>query len=205
MAMPRPNLSTADVAAFRAQIVETAMGLLSGGDARALSFRSLGRALGCSHATPYRYFSSKEEVLAAVRAEGFRRFAQFLATRLEGIAEPEARVRALALGYYDFAQTEAAAFAVMFTLKTDDGAVAASLADARVAWDVLVDVIAEATAAGVLNGDVQRTAHVFWAAVHGVTTLQGARKLRMGTGAASLLDDVVESLLARNRKGDALA
>ena len=49
--------------------------------------RALAEDLGCSAMTPYRYFHDKQEILAAVRAAAFDRFADAM--------EKAANVRAM--------------------------------------------------------------------------------------------------------------
>jgi len=58
---------------LRAQLVESAVAFLKKNRAEDLSLRGLAREIGVSHMAPYRHFSSKEDLLAAVIEEGFVR------------------------------------------------------------------------------------------------------------------------------------
>ena len=75
--MPR-NLSTAEVDAFRARLLSVAGQRFAKHGVDGVSMRRLAQALGPSAMTPYRYFRNKDEILAAVRAAAFDRFAAAL-------------------------------------------------------------------------------------------------------------------------------
>ena len=108
----RPALSEEQIEAFRQRACAAAIELFA--DRDEVSLRQLATALGCSHATPYRYFESKEELFMAVRAECYRRLAKALETRLEAIDDPYERLMALMEGYATFAHDHRAEFRLMF-------------------------------------------------------------------------------------------
>ena len=60
-----------------------------------VTLRALAEELGCSRMTPYRYFKDKADILAAVRADGFRRLAEYQEAAPEPEADPIARVQAV--------------------------------------------------------------------------------------------------------------
>jgi len=196
--MGRPVLSEEEVQAFRRRARDAAMTLFDELGYEQFSLRALARELGCSHATPYRYFDGKEGLFADVRAEGFRRFAAFLTARLEASTDPRRRLRLLAQAYFDFAQQQPAAFRIIFELgqPTPEDYPAVNEA-AGAAWGVLVGVVKEAMAAGILvGGSPSDLAHVMWAGIHGVATLELAHKLTMGKSGAALVDAMTDALIA---------
>ena len=75
--MPR-NLSATAVDAFRARLCAVAEQRFARSGVEGVTMRQLADALGCSPMTPYRYFRDKDEILAAVRAAAFDRFASAL-------------------------------------------------------------------------------------------------------------------------------
>jgi AcrR family transcriptional regulator len=194
--MGRPSLTDAQVDDFRRRATDVAMRLFVEAGYDAFSLRTLARELGVSHATPYRYFASKAEIFSAVRAESFRRFGAFLEERLRSSRSPAKRLRLLARGYFDFAQTQPAAFRLAFELGQPDphdpGEVDAAAFEA---WSVLTRVVGEAVHAGVLKGEPNVLAHVLWAGVHGVAALELAGRLRAGRTADELLHSVTEALI----------
>lgn len=195
--MGRPVLTDEEVEAFRRRACDAAMTLFGELGYDQFSLRALAREMGCSHATPYRYFDGKDAIFAEVRAEGFRRFAAFLTARLEASSKARERLRILARAYFDFAQEQPAAFRIIFELgqpTAEDYPVVNEAAGA--AWGVLVGVVKEAIDAGVLAGRPNHLAHVMWAGIHGVATLELAHKLTMGKSGASLVDAMTDALLA---------
>ncbi|MGZ6016095.1 MAG: TetR/AcrR family transcriptional regulator, partial [Phenylobacterium sp.] len=81
--MPRV-LSDTDVADFRERLCEAAERLFAERGPDAVTMRQLAAELGVSPMTPYRYFEDKDDILAAVRANGFTRFAIALETARDG-------------------------------------------------------------------------------------------------------------------------
>lgn len=164
------------------------------------TLRALARELGCSHATPYRYFEGKAEIFAVVRAEGFRRFGAFLRGRLEGENDPLERVRCLADAYFDFSVEQSAAFTIIFAMSLPEGDEYPFVTEAsKDAWSVLYRTIGEAVEAGVLVGDVSAVAHTMWAGVHGVATLHLANELRMGRSGEAMLRSMTDALVRAHR------
>ncbi|MBX2798512.1 MAG: TetR/AcrR family transcriptional regulator [Myxococcales bacterium] len=199
--MARPVLTEAQVDAFRARATHVALDLfVSEGYAR-FSLRGLASALGCSHATPYRYFpGGKSEIFAAVRAEGFRRFAAALRHSQVHVVSAEARLRRMAQAYFDFATEQPAAFAVIFQMGEPEGAPDVELADAATdAWSVVMECVQHAADAHVITGDVLTIAHTMWAGMHGVASLHSAHTLAMGRTAPEILHAMVEALLRAHR------
>jgi AcrR family transcriptional regulator len=111
------NLSPAEVQAFRARLCTVAARRFAAHGYDGVSMRGLAEELGCSAMTPYRYFRDKDDVLAAVRAAAFDRFAQSLeraASEARGGARGSAR--AVSEAYIDFAVAEPETYRLMFDL-----------------------------------------------------------------------------------------
>src|SRR3546814_15072618 len=81
--MPR-ILSEADVADFRERLCEAAEKLFAERGPEAVTMRQLAAVLGVSPMTPYRYFRDKDDILAAIRTNGFNRFAEALEKARDG-------------------------------------------------------------------------------------------------------------------------
>ncbi len=176
--MPR-NLSPAEVEAFRARLCRAAERRFAAAGVEGVSLRGLARELGCSPMTPYRYFRDKDEILAAVRAAAFERFAVALETASSRTRGPAAsRARAVGEAYLRFALDEPDAYRLMFDLSQpgEERYPALSHAAAR-ARRTMTGYVEELVAAGVLEGDPTLLGYVFWAAVHGIVVLHLAGKL----------------------------
>ena len=57
---------------LRRALLDAAIALIQSEGADALTLRAAARAAGVSQAAPYRHFTDKDELLAAVAEEGFR-------------------------------------------------------------------------------------------------------------------------------------
>lgn len=197
--MPRAALSAAEITAFRERIRDAAAHLFATAGYSAVTLRAVAAEVGCSPMTPYRYFSSKEEIFAAVRAEAFRRFADALERSCAGVTDPVARLHAQGRAYVAFACDDPESYRVMFEIgqapALDDSELAA---EGERAWRVIRDGVAAATRAGVLSGDPDTVAHVFWAGVHGVASLALAGKLALGVPIEQLVGPMLETLLRGN-------
>jgi len=165
------NLSDREVKAFRDRLCVVAERLFAERGAHAVTVRELARELGVSAMTPYRYFADKDEMLAAVRAAAFDRFAG----ALEGAATTGSAVtRADAVGraYLDFAFTEPNAYKLMFDINQPAAGRFPDLDRAgRRARRTMSGYMKELVAEGYLAGDPETLGKIFWAMVHGLVTL----------------------------------
>src|SRR5215813_7999999 len=100
--MPRV-LSDTDVADFRERLCEAAERLFAEKGPEAVTMRQLAAELGVSPMTPYRYFQDKDDILAAVRANGFNRFADALEAAREKATGARAKGAAVGEAYVNFA------------------------------------------------------------------------------------------------------
>jgi len=180
--MPRAALRPDEIDAFRRRAADAAMGLFARDGYDAVTMRSLAEVLGVSAMTPYRYLAGKEALFGLVRAEAFRRFADRLEAALARAGgDPATRLRRLKHAYVAFAVDEPDAYRIMFELSQPDPVGAAELAaESRRAFGVLHRTVADAVAAGVLDGDPLTLAHLLWASTHGLVSLHLAGKLMMG-------------------------
>lgn len=198
--MGRPQLSDAQVADFRRLASAVSLQLFAEKGYEGFTLRALAKAMGCSHATPYRYFESKAELFAVVRADAFRRFAAFLRHALRPVDDPERRLRALARAYFRFATEHSAAFTIAFRMGQPETEAYPFVDEAaRDAWSVLFGAVRDAVEARVLAGDPKVVAHTMWAGVHGVSTLTLAHELSMSLAPDAMLDAMSDALLAAHR------
>jgi AcrR family transcriptional regulator len=199
--VPRAVLSTVEISAFRDRIREAAARLFAEAGYPAVTLRAIASEVGCSPMTPYRYFQSKEEIFAVVRAEAFRRFADAQEKGIRGIDDPALRLDALGRVYVDFAKQDPQSYRLMFELgQAPVTNHAELLVEGERAWRVIRDSVARAVEAGVLDGDPDTLAHVFWASVHGLVSLALAGKLELGRSLDDLVEPVMSMLIRGTRK-----
>jgi AcrR family transcriptional regulator len=171
--MPRAALSDAAIADFREQLCAVAERLFAERGYPGVTLRALAAELDVSPMTPYRYFRDKADIFAAVRAAGFRRFADAQEAAFATESDPERRLRAMARSYIEFARREPHAYRIMFEMNPlQDVAQYPELVAQQVrGWEPLLHAVGAAIEAGLLAGDATHLAHVFWAGVHGIASL----------------------------------
>ena len=193
--MPRV-LSETDVADFRERLCEAAERLFAERGPDAVTMRQLAAELGVSPMTPYRYFQDKEDILAAVRTNGFNRFAEALEQAFASAASAKAKGSAVGDAYVNFAFEHPQTYKLMFDLnqphESDYPELVAAGKRAHATQTAYVKAL---VAAGVLAGDPDEIGRMFWAATHGAVGLELAGKLPPGT--ARTLHTQLGHVLAR--------
>jgi AcrR family transcriptional regulator len=201
--VPRAALSDTTIADFRDQLCAVAERLFAERGYPGVTLRALAADLGVSAMTPYRYFRGKDDIFAAVRAAGFRRFADALEQAYATDADPERRLRALSRSYLAFARREPHAYRIMFEMNPlgDVARYPELVAQQIRGWEPLHRAVAAAVEAGVLAGDPTHLAHVFWAGVHGVAALELAGTYALMNEDAAHIADAMETTLFEGNRG----
>jgi AcrR family transcriptional regulator len=194
--MPR-NRSAIEIAHFRARICAVAERLFAERGPQAVTMRELARALEVSAMTPYRYFTDKEAILAAVRANAFDRFAAALEQAARTPGNAAERADAVGRAYLDFAFSQPHAYKLMFDLSQPDEQRFPDLVRAGQRARLTMEGYMEAlVAGGFLAGDPEMLGQIFWATVHGLVVLHLAGKLKPKPDFAAV-HRAAMSLLAR--------
>lgn len=170
--MPRV-LSQTDVMEFRARLLAAAEALFARDGVAAVSMRRIAEVLGCSAATPYRYFADKDEILASVRAAAFDRFAEALETAFAARGSAMERSAAVGRAYWDFAMREPDAYRLMFDLQQPGERDYPELKRARDRAERTMSAHVQAMIDdGRIGGDAREIGRVIWSAVHGIVVLK---------------------------------
>ncbi|MGO9630046.1 MAG: TetR/AcrR family transcriptional regulator [Xanthobacteraceae bacterium] len=202
--MPK-NLSSAKVEAFRARLCHAAERRFAQHGVDGVSMRALAEEVGCSAMTPYRYFRDKQEILAAVRAATFDRFADAMEKAANIDCDAAAKARAVGAAYIRFALRDQQAYRLMFDLSQPDqdrfpDLVRASTRARRTMSGFVEKMVEE----GVLTGDPEVLGQLFWAASHGLVLLHLAGKLSGKPGFRALHGQMMQLLVRGARAcGDA--
>lgn len=199
--MPRV-LSDTDVADFRDRLCEAAERLFAERGPDAVTMRQLASELGVSPMTPYRYFEDKDDILAAVRTNGFNRFAEALEAARDGAKGARAKGAAVGEAYVAFALEHPHSYKLMFDLNQPNTEKYPELvaAGAR-AHATMTGYVKDALSEGVLDGDAEQIGMMFWAAAHGAVVLEMAGMLP--PGGARKLQLSLDSTLARGLRAKA--
>jgi AcrR family transcriptional regulator len=192
-----PRLRSADeVAEFRERLCEAATRLFAEHGADGFTMRMLAAEVGCATMTPYRYFKDKDELLAAVRARAYDRFAEALEAAAAG-TPGDSRAKSAAIGeaYVAFALANREAYQLMFTMSPPETVRSPELdrAGAR-ATDNMTAYVRAMIEEGALKGDPELIGRMFWAAIHGVVQLELSGVLPPGPGADALRREMMRAL-----------
>lgn len=163
--MARPRLHDD---ALRTRLLEVTSEALSTGGEHAVTVRSVAGAAGTSASAVYALFGSREELLAAVSAEGFRRFAAHL-DAVPRSDDPVADLRALGVAYRRSALADRHFYRTMFDRAVRPGADAPPAVE-QPTFRVLRD--AAARVLGVGPAEAERVAVGLWGLVHGLVSLE---------------------------------
>lgn len=189
--------------AFRQRLVEAAERLIVGRNSIDFTMRELAAEVGCSPMLPYRYFKDKEDILAAVRALAFVRFAAALEAPREAPQEASRRSFGVGDAYVSFAFSNPQLYRLMFNTPPVEPGLYPEL-DAAVARarETMSGHVSDAVAAGLLVGDPVVIGYLFWASLHGLVVLQLAGQLAAEPGFEALRTAMVQALVHGLRNPD---
>ncbi|WP_328751516.1 TetR/AcrR family transcriptional regulator [Streptomyces sp. NBC_00285] len=156
-------------------IVATARELAEQQGWDAVTTRRLAERIEYSQPVLYSHFRGKREIIGAVALEGAAELAAAVRAAASAADGPRERVAALARAYLDFAADNPAVYDALFQL---DGGLAFADEDTpaplKDAFAALLESLGEVAGEGVHPG---LFTEVFWASLHGLTTLTRARRL----------------------------
>jgi AcrR family transcriptional regulator len=138
-----------------------------------LTLRTVGERLGVSRSALYRHFADKQSLLATVGKEGFRALQQTTADAWERNGRGCIGFQAMGKAYVQFAVAHPSYYRVMFggfieSAAKDDHFVA----EAKAAFQVLVDALVEQQNAGdIRQDDPVLMGHFVWSLFHGTAML----------------------------------
>jgi AcrR family transcriptional regulator len=157
---------------LRQVLLDAAVALIGEVGPRAFTLREVARRAQVSHNAPYRHFPSKEDLLAAVAAEGFDRLTERMRKAMAPGKSPRERLELCGCGYVDFALRWPHHFLVMFDLPPASNDCTPAHVAGQNAFSVLLESITAAQLSGDLPaGDPLPHAWTAWSLVHGIAKL----------------------------------
>mgnify|MGYP003575627146 CR=1 FL=1 len=194
--MARPALDEAQLQEQRDRLIAAGLALYRAGGYEAGTLRNLAAQLGMSHATPYRYFKSKDELVAAIRTQVYTHFAEHLEKADMPALPPLQRLRRICLGVVDFGRRFPDDYRLIFSLRQAPVGKYPPLQEVRErALAYVIDICREAINAGQLVGDATTWAHIAWSAMHGLLSLHVANLLVVGRDLDNLVEPLLHALL----------
>lgn len=161
---------------LRAELIDTAIVQLDDRGVEDLSLRALARAVGVSQTAPYRHFSDKGELLAAIAAQGYRELFQCLSvSRRDAGDDPGEQLTALSHAYVEYAAGKPQMFKLMFGPAVQPAARYPELREtSRQTLHLVEEIIQQGIDSGRYRRDEDPTylANVAWSSIHGLATLR---------------------------------
>jgi AcrR family transcriptional regulator len=162
-------------AARRRLIVDTARQLAEAEGWEAVTTRRLSTEIEYSQPVLYKHFSGMDQVAAAVAIDGFGELARLLRAVRADAGTPSEALTRIARGYLDFARDNPAVYDAMFTGRTTLHFAEPDTPPELVA---AFTELRQAVSAVANEADADTLTEVFWAALHGLTTLSRGGRLR---------------------------
>jgi AcrR family transcriptional regulator len=164
----------------RDQILRAARDVMLETGAARLSLREVARRADFSPAALYKYFASRDEIIAELTAESFRRLQTSL-LQVPSALPADERLVQLGLAYMRFAEENPADLRCILTMAATEPP---AEADPPLVMGVeLARLLGETLRQGITDGlfrplpqaDLTRTAFACWSLVHGMAALAGIR------------------------------
>lgn len=160
---------------LRAELLGTALQQLQQNGTEALSLRALAREVGVSQTAPYRHFSDKNQLLAALATQGY----QNLLARLRSAGQtagdcPREGLIAFAHTYVDYASSHPDLFKLMFGPTLQPTQKYPQLRDAiRETYGLVQEILRAGIEQGIFKDqDIAYLANAAWAGIHGLAILK---------------------------------
>jgi len=168
--------------------------------AHALSLREVARKAGVSHAAPYRHFSDKEALIAAIAEDGFLRLREtIIQAREKHPTEPLGQLRETAKAYVNFALKNPDLLRIMFGGFIADTELYEELVEAgNCAFTELSLIIKGCQKNPTSETETQFLSLTAWSAAHGLATLlinQQLMFIEIGEEQAESLADGMTTVL----------
>jgi AcrR family transcriptional regulator len=165
------------LASVKERCLAEALRIIDEGGVEALSFREVSRRVGVSHQAPYKYFESRDDILAELLTRAFSDFSTHLERR-PAPADPYDDLRVMGEAYFDYARRHPLKYRLMFgTPMPQPERHPQMMAQARHAFDLLKTRLRDMPvqpATPSVPPDVDLDALFVWSAIHGLASLLGS-------------------------------
>jgi AcrR family transcriptional regulator len=176
---------------LRDALVESSLQLLDQASPADLSLRQVARQAGVSHNAVYRHFADKDELLAAIAAEGFQLLnAQLQRHTSPFLGAPRTKLFTAARSYLEFVREHPNQIRIMFSDLSHSNQPELNFA-AQETFAILLDIIAEGQQRGALEpGETRLFALTYWALLQGFAELLISKKFPFTMDAEQSVDEV---------------
>jgi len=163
---------------LREALLQAAIQLIAEVGPAGFTLREVARRAGVSHNAPYRHFPDREDLLAAVAAQGFRELNEAMLEAVRHQRSSVGRLKSAGLAYVEFALRRPEHFTVMFDAPVSKRKHPDFAEAAEQAFGTLLNSVKSCQDEGRLpSGDPHQFALLAWSMVHGIAKLATAKRL----------------------------
>jgi AcrR family transcriptional regulator len=163
---------------LREALLQAAIQLIAEVGPAGFTLREVARRAGVSHNAPYRHFPDREDLLAAVAAQGFRELNEAMLEAVTHHRSSVSRLKGAGLAYVEFALRRPEHFTVMFDAAVSKQRTPDSTEAAEQAFGTLLTLVKSCQDENRLPSvDVRQLALLAWSMVHGIAKLATAKRL----------------------------
>ena len=152
-------------------LIELAIAQIAESGMEKLSLRALARKAGVSTTAPYRHFSSRESLLAAIATRGFHKLTEKIDQSLATAASFEARFIAMGMAYIENAVADPVSYHLMFGDMTGSGRYDGLTSAADDCFSRLFRILEINAPLDRLGVSALELSAAVWAGVHGIASL----------------------------------
>jgi AcrR family transcriptional regulator len=196
--MARPLTKPEQVQSIRDGLLDVAQQLFEVGGLAAMSFRAISGRYGCSSMKAYSYFSSKADIVDALRIRAYHWLERELARAAQSNADPVEALRGVTFTYFDAARARPRMYELLYTPHGEKDETHPDLMAAKVGALGVCQNAIEAVAdlpEYTLKFEPRKAAHLFWIAAHGLVSLQDGGFLVVGYEADEILPTLHETTI----------
>ncbi|MDP6182762.1 MAG: TetR/AcrR family transcriptional regulator [Gammaproteobacteria bacterium] len=197
--MPRPSYTEEQIQDMEERISAAALHVFGREGYRNFSLRAVAREMGLTAPALYRYVDNKDQLLAELRAEGFRRLGEIFRKVAESRARPLNKGREMLRAALDFAVDEPDLYRIMYELDQGEAPAPQWVRDDRqTTFDAALTIAEGFVAAGHVDIDPLDLVHLWWIGLHGLASLDLANQLDMGRSRDELVEPTVALMTNTN-------
>jgi AcrR family transcriptional regulator len=182
---------------LRAALIEAGLSALERTDQADFSLRAVAREVGVSANAAYRHFANKDDLLGALGAEGFRRFAAQQAQATQACKDARDIPAATAKAYVGFAQAHPALFRLMFSRFLYVSGSSELKEAAAAAFQQLLLASAREIGVSADHPSAMLRAIANWSTVHGLSHLMLDGQLALFEVFGLKVDAIIDGIIAQ--------
>jgi AcrR family transcriptional regulator len=183
---------------IRDGLLDVAQELFEAGGVAAMSFRAISSRYGCSSMKAYSYFSSKADIVDALRIRAYHWLEAELTQADRSMSDPVEALKGITFTYFDAALARPRMYELLYTPHGEKDETHPDLLAAKVGALGVCQIAIEAVTnlpGYTLKFEPRKAAHLFWIAAHGLVSLRDGGFLVVGYEAEEILPTLYETTM----------